>query len=114
MEEMAIRFALGGIIVSLFAAFGEVLKPKTFAGMFGAAPSVAIATLALAFTNEGASFAAQECRMMILGGVGLLAYSTACAALVRRSTVPVWLVAGVCWTIWLAVSFGLWWCVARV
>jgi hypothetical protein len=38
LEEAAIRFVLGGLLVSLFAAIGTVLQPASFAGMFGSAP----------------------------------------------------------------------------
>jgi hypothetical protein len=31
--ELAIRFVLGGLIVSTFATTGEVLRPKSFAGI---------------------------------------------------------------------------------
>jgi hypothetical protein len=47
MAEALIRFMIGGIFVSVFAVLGDVLKPKRFAGLFGAAPSVALATLIL-------------------------------------------------------------------
>lgn len=38
---------LGSLIVSAFAVVGDVLRSKGFAGLFGAAPSVALATLSL-------------------------------------------------------------------
>ena len=38
--ELIFRFIVGGLVVSLFAVIGDVLKPKSFAGLFGAAPSV--------------------------------------------------------------------------
>jgi hypothetical protein len=34
---MLVRFLVGGAIVSLFAALGGVVRPKSFAGIFGAA-----------------------------------------------------------------------------
>ena len=40
---------VGGIVVSVFAMLGDMLRPKSFAGLFGAAPSVALATLCIAF-----------------------------------------------------------------
>lgn len=42
MTEVCIRFTVGGLFVSVFALVGDVLKPKSFAGLFGAAPSVAL------------------------------------------------------------------------
>ena len=47
MKEILLRFIIGGVVVSIFAALGEVLRPKSFAGLFGAAPSIALATLGL-------------------------------------------------------------------
>jgi Protein of unknown function (DUF3147) len=46
--DYLVRFVAGGVVVSLFAIVGDVLRPKSFAGLFGAAPSVALATLTLA------------------------------------------------------------------
>jgi hypothetical protein len=46
-KDIVIRFLLDGVIVSLFAVLGDLFRPKSFAGLFGAAPSVALATLAL-------------------------------------------------------------------
>jgi hypothetical protein len=43
MLEYALRFLAGGIAVSAFAALGDALRPKSFAGLFGAAPSIALA-----------------------------------------------------------------------
>lgn len=47
MMDYVIRFFAGGFLVSLFAIVGDLLRSKSFAGLFGAAPSVT--TLALAF-----------------------------------------------------------------
>ena len=38
MLEYGLRFLAGGIAVSAFAALGDTLRPKSFAGLFGAAP----------------------------------------------------------------------------
>ena len=45
MTEYVVRFLIGGLAVSSFAILGDLLRPKSFAGLFGAAPSVALATL---------------------------------------------------------------------
>jgi hypothetical protein len=42
--EYLLRFIAGGIAVSAFAAFGDAVRPKSFAGLFGAATSIALAT----------------------------------------------------------------------
>jgi len=106
LEEAAIRFVLGGVLVSFFAAIGTVLRPPSFAGMFGSAPSVAIATLALAFA-KGPDYAAIESRSMIVGSLGLVAYSISCRWVLRRPDNPVWVGAAACWLTWFAVTFVL-------
>src|SRR5882724_7146836 len=98
-----IRFLAGGFVVSAFAVLGDVLRPKRFAGLFGAAPSVALATLALALWKEGGNYVALEARSMALGALALALYSCAvCQLLVRArwsalaastAAVFVWLVA---------------------
>ena len=109
MAEIAVRFALGGIIVSAFAAIGEICQPKTFAGIFSAAPSVALASLALAFAKHGTPYVAAQCLALPMGAFGLALYCGACAAVVRRNEIPVWFGAGACWAVWLVASLGLWW-----
>src|SRR5207237_266390 len=79
MGELALRFVLGGLMVSLFAVCGELFKPKTFAGMFGAAPSVALATLSIAFATHGREYVAIELTTMIPGRGGLVVPCAACA-----------------------------------
>jgi hypothetical protein len=54
--DYVLRFLAGGFVVSLFAILGEILRPKSVAGLFGAAPSVALATLSLAFYKEGSDY----------------------------------------------------------
>ncbi len=105
--ELLLRFVLGGAIVSLFAAAGELFKPKTFAGIFGAAPSVAIATLALAFAKEGADYVRLEARSMLVGSAALFLYGAVCVFAAKRRNVPVWAGAGAAWIAWLAAAFGL-------
>ena len=48
MTEYLLRFIAGGAIVSVFSILGDMLRPKSFAGLLGAAPSVALATLGIA------------------------------------------------------------------
>jgi hypothetical protein len=106
-KELVIRFVLGGLVVSAFAAIGEMFKPKTFSGLFGAAPSVAIVSLALAFQQHGAPYAAVEARSMLLGSFAMLLYSAACVALAKRKQIPIWLGAGAAWIAWFAVAFTM-------
>jgi hypothetical protein len=103
VQEALLRFGLGGTVVSVFALIGEALKPKTFAGLFGSAPSVALATLALAYASKGPAYVALEGKTMALGAVGLVVYTAACVG-IARSRLSLWLGAGLAWGIWFAVN----------
>src|ERR1044071_8522294 len=94
LGELGLRFLLGGAIVSLFAGVAEVFQPKRFAGIFGAAPSVALATLALTFPKHGGWYVATEGRSLAIGAFALFAYSSACVEMTSSSRVPGWLRAG--------------------
>ena len=74
MTQLLVRFLIGGAMVSSFAVSGDILKPKTLAGLFGAAPSVALATLALTVLTNGQSYAGKEARSMIAGAFALLLF----------------------------------------
>jgi len=81
MLDYLLRFLVGGIADSAFAALGDALHPKTLAGLFGAAPSIALAAVLIALSRKGADFVAIEARSMILGALALAAYSwTACVS----------------------------------
>src|SRR5579884_4076376 len=84
MGEYVLRFLIGGIAVSAFAVLGDVFRPKSFAGLFGAAPTIALATLSLAFAKQGAGYAAVEGRSMIIGAAALWFYSVAVCQLMQR------------------------------
>ncbi|MGO4210867.1 DUF3147 family protein [Terriglobus sp. 2YAB30_2] len=103
MSEYLIRFVIGGAVVTAFAMVGDVLRPKSFAGLFGAAPSVALATLGLTIRHQGAQLASIEARSMIFGAIAFLLYAAAVSWWLRRfrgsaviSTVclvPLWFLA---------------------
>jgi hypothetical protein len=69
--DALIRFLIGGMVVSVFATAGGIFKPASFAGLFGAPPSVALATLALTISKKGTIFAGTECRSMLAGAAAL-------------------------------------------
>jgi hypothetical protein len=105
--DYVIRFIAGGVVVSLFALLGDLLRPKSFAGLFGAAPSVALATLSLAFWKEGAAYVATEGRSMVLGSLALAFYSVGVCQLMVRMRASA-LLATTCTTaLWLAAAFSL-------
>ncbi len=108
MLEYLLRFVAGGIAVSGFAALGDALRPKSFAGLFGAAPSIALATLMLTLSKEGAAFAAVEGRSMIVGAFALSAYSWAVCVLLKKFMMPSLAATILALPIWFAVAFGGW------
>lgn len=113
LVQLALRFIIGGLVVSAFAVIGEVLKPKSFAGIFGAAPSVALATLGLTALTRPPSYVALEGRSMIAGAAALLVYCLAVGALFHRNGHHAVLEAGLPWVLWFAAAFGLWALVLR-
>jgi uncharacterized membrane protein (GlpM family) len=99
------RFVLGGAIVSLFALIGDVVRPKRFAGLFGGAPSVALATLALTVAESGAAAASLESRSMILGSVAFVAYACVAQRLLASGRWPAsWVSIGAL-LVWALVAF---------
>ena len=108
MRDLVIRFVLGAVVVSVFSAIGEAFEPKRFAGIFGAAPSVALPTLAMVFAVQGHESVAVEGRSMVIGGVAFVAYSLACIAMATRSSVPVWAGAVASWAAWAGFAFAGW------
>lgn len=105
--EYLLRFIVGGIAVSVFAAFSDALRPKSFAGLFGAAPSIALATLLITLSQKGAPFAAVEGRSMIAGAFALAAYSWTVCLLLKRFMVSSWTATMAAFIVWFAVAFGL-------
>lgn len=106
--ELITRFVIGGAIVSTFAAIAEVCRPKSFAGLFGAAPSVALTTISIAIAQHGKEYAAVEARSMILGAIGFLIYATVASWLLfRHKTRALPTTLGLL-PIWLGASLALW------
>ena len=69
MSAILLRFLIGGLVVSVFAVISDIVKPKSFAGLFGAAPSVALATIGLTAATHGTHYASLEARSMIGGAI---------------------------------------------
>lgn len=108
MHELIIRFLIGGTVVTAFALIGDLLKPKTFAGLFGAAPSVALATIALTVHSDGHAFAALEARSMMLGATAFVFYAAAFAFVMMRYKPSALRASFSLLLLWLAIALGLW------
>ena len=108
MKDLIIRFAIGGFVVSLFAIISDLFRPKTFAGLFGAAPSIALASLALTVATEGKSVASIEARSMIVGAVAFLIYAFNLSWIALRFKLAALRVFLPGLLIWLGAAVGLW------
>jgi len=106
LKEMLIRFAVGGLVVSVFSALGDVLEPKSFAGLFGAAPSVALATLGLTIATDGAAYAALEGRSMIGGAIAMSAYACLAVWIMFKFRPSAMLLTTSLLSAWLAMSLS--------
>jgi hypothetical protein len=107
MLEYALRFLVGGVAVSVFATLGDTLRPKSFAGLFGAAPSIAFATLFITLSQKGAPFAALEGRSMIVGAFALAAYSWMVCALLKKFLWSSWTATMAALAVWFVAALGV-------
>jgi hypothetical protein len=107
MSEMVARFLIGGLVVSCFAMLGEVFRPKSFAGIFGAAPSIALATIGITIAKHGHAYAALEARSMICGAIAFFVYTCACSFVLMRYKPHALGTTIALMPIWFVVSFGL-------
>ena len=108
MEDLVIRFIVGGAVVSIFAIVGDSFKPKSFGGLFGAAPSVAVASLALTVAREGRLYSAVEARSMLAGSAALLLYAAVVVCLMVRRRIPALTSTLIGLPVWFVVAFGCW------
>ena len=81
---VVVKSLLGGVLVLAFAALSETLKPKRFAGILAAAPSVAIAGLAVGAAAKGPADQALAAHAMIAGAVALAVYAAVAVVALRR------------------------------
>ena len=108
MLQYLFRFVVGGLIVSAFAAVGGIVKPKSFAGLFGAAPSVALATLGLTIHASGKQFAATEGRSMIAGAFAFCLFAYVARLLLAKGRFGAAGVSIAGLGIWLVAAIGAW------
>jgi Protein of unknown function (DUF3147) len=106
MLEYGLRFLAGGIAVSAFAALGDALRPKSFAGLFGAAPSIALATLLITLSQKGAPFVALEGRSMIVGAFAFALYSWTVCVLLKKFLLSSWTATMAALIVWFTIALG--------
>jgi len=102
--SLGLRALAGGAFVMAFAALGEVLVPKPFAGIVSAAPSVAFANLLIIALSKGSPYGQREAQGMIVGALAFVVAALAGRSLVgRRGGLRGSL--GLC-AVWLVVALG--------
>ena len=106
------RCLVGGVIVSLFAIMGDLIKPQSLGGATAAAPAVALATLWLTVRKQGPTYTALEARSMLAGAIAYLVYAVVVSHVQMRrrpkalvasiALLPVWgVVVAALWAVWL-------------
>jgi hypothetical protein len=108
MKEAAIlgvRMLLGGAFVALFALAGELLRPKKFAGIFAAAPSVALASLLITDVTKGEAAVWSSAVGMIAGAVAMVAACVVGIDAVKRFRAMRGALAAL--AVWVLVAGGL-------
>ena len=113
LKLILIRFLVGGFFVSGFSMLGTIFKPKSFAALFGAAPSVALATLVLTIKTNGASYTTLEARSMLAGSLAFFLYAWCAMILLHREKPETKLATASLLVIWLIVALSLWWAFLR-
>src|SRR5437016_1562819 len=102
---IASKGLVGGVAVIAFSLLGQAGHPKRFAGLFAAAPSVALASLAMTVVAKGAGGAVPYAQGMLIGSAGMIAYCLASLYLVER--LHALLGSILAWLAWLLVAGGL-------
>ncbi|HWC15489.1 MAG TPA: DUF3147 family protein [Terriglobales bacterium] len=108
MSDLMIRFVIGGLVVTAFAMLGDLFKPKSFAGLFGAAPSVALASLTIAVHKHGKTYGAIEARSMMAGAAALFVYCLLVIWLLKRDRLHAMSATTTAIAAWFVTAFSLW------
>lgn len=114
MKEILLRFVIGGVVVSLFAMLGDVFRPKSFAGLFGAAPSIALATLGLTIVDKGKAYAGVEARSMILGALAFCVYAAVVSSVLWRGRLSALKTTLSLLPVWFCAALGAWLILSRM
>ena len=105
---LLIRGVVGGTFVVAFAALSEMLGPKSFAGIFGAAPSVALASLLVTIANKGEHAAHIQSLSMFFAAFAMIAYCiTAIVTVDRFGALRGSAIAFVSWGVVATFAYGI-------
>ena len=102
---IALRAVLGGTLVVVFSVLGEMLRPKSFAGVFAAAPSIAIASLVVLGIVDGSTALVMAATGMIVGAIAFSVAMVVGVDSVKHFRARAGSVAAL--AVWLLVAAGL-------
>jgi hypothetical protein len=108
---LGLKGVIAGVIVCLVALLSEVVRPPALAGIFSAAPSVALAGLAVTVISAGAVAAWNQSLGMIAGSVALVVYCLVGIEATRRFGALKGAVTSS--AVWFATALSLWAVVLR-
>ena len=102
---IGLKSIVGGLAVVAFSLLGQAGHPKRFAGLFSAAPSVALASLAMTLMTKGPDATVPYAQGMLIGSAGMIAYCVVSLLLIDR--LHALLGSVLAWLAWFAVAGGL-------
>jgi uncharacterized membrane protein (GlpM family) len=79
-----LKAVVAGTFVVAFAMLSEMVSPKSFAGIFGAAPSIALASITIIVLHGSVADGRTASFSMIFGAIAMLAYCVAAVITVDR------------------------------
>lgn len=108
VAELLGKALLGGVLVVAFALLGEVLRPRWFSGLFGAAPAVALGGLAVVVLADGNAAAAHAAAGMVAGAIGFVVFALLVRLFLRRMrALPASLLALLAWGAIALCGYGV-------
>jgi uncharacterized membrane protein (GlpM family) len=84
LPVLGLRMVVGGLLVVAFAVIAELSEPKKLAGLFTAAPAVALGGLLVMLATKGAGDVRRAALGMIAGAIAMVVYCGLAAWGVRR------------------------------
>ncbi len=106
LGSLALKALVGGALVVVFSLVGESIRPRRLAGVTSAAPSIALASLAITLVASGVASARSLSLGMIAGAIALTAWCLVGATLVRRFGALKGSAGAT--GVWCVVAFALW------
>jgi Protein of unknown function (DUF3147) len=107
LGTIAVKFAIGGVFVALFALAGEIFRSKRFSGVLGGAPAVATASLLVTVLTTGTKPIREMMMGMVFGAAAFLVYVNIVRGPGRRFLPSI--AAPPAWLAWFVTTAVLLW-----